>query len=192
MAPEIFSDTKYGIYMNLNIFLFLNSKGVKVDIFSLGAILYYLMTKKTRLFHVEIVKNKNLHLELRKEMEKEYSSHLITLTLSLLSIKEKERPNANEIFQLLIDLETKNLSFIAGYVPKSVYSHSCVLHKDSMIIFGGYYETDINAIYEFNFESIDWKDLNSKSIFNYKQNPHARSWHKSVYYKNSMYIGKLD
>jgi serine/threonine protein kinase len=175
MAPEIFSDQKYG---------------VKIDIFSLGAILYYLMTKKTRLFHIEIVKNPNLHSEMRKEMEVNYSSHLITLTLNLLSLKDKERPSALDLLQYLNDLERKKLSFIAGYIPKNVYSHSCVLYQSSMIIFGGYFETDSNNIYEFNIESIDWKDLNSKST-NFKQiTPMPRSWHSAVLHEDSMYIGK--
>eukprot|EP01080_Neovahlkampfia_damariscottae_P001028 gene1028-9932_t len=89
----------------------------KVDLFSVGAILYKLMTNKERAMWTDLTNNLEKTTEEIKQnvMKFDYPSELLNLTLNLLSLKPDVRLDAKHAHQALIKLsksETSELSFL--------------------------------------------------------------------------------
>jgi N-acetylneuraminic acid mutarotase len=65
----------------------------------------------------------------------------------------------------------------SGNIPYTRDEHSCVVHNDTMIIFGGFeYGERTNSIYRYHFKMNQWEKVEAKS----KQVPCARAGHSAV------------
>ncbi|CAH0480999.1 unnamed protein product [Peronospora belbahrii] len=72
-----------------------------------------------------------------------------------------------------------------GVAPSQRKSHSTVVHKDSLLVFGGYDgEKRLNDLFSFNFLTQTWTNV----FVNAGQQPTPRFGHAAVVYDNAMYI----
>ena len=78
----------------------------KVDLFSVGAILYKLMTNKERAMCTDLTSNLEKTIEEIKKtvLHFEYPVELLNLTLNLLSLKPEVRLDAKQAHQALVKL----------------------------------------------------------------------------------------
>jgi serine/threonine protein kinase len=84
----------------------------KVDLFSVGSILYKLMTNKERSMWTDLTNNLDETVEEIKEsvMKFEYPVELLNLTLNLLSLKPEVRLDAKQTYNALVKL-SKSVNF---------------------------------------------------------------------------------
>jgi serine/threonine protein kinase len=84
----------------------------KVDLFSVGSILYKLMTNKERSMWTDLTNNLNETVEEIKDsvMKFEYPVELLNLTLNLLSLKPEVRLDAKQTYNALVKL-SKSVNF---------------------------------------------------------------------------------
>jgi N-acetylneuraminic acid mutarotase len=67
--------------------------------------------------------------------------------------------------------------------PSPRHYHSCSIYGDSMIIYGGYCQSDYyNDIFQFNFKTNEWKELSIT------KESTTRSYHQSIIYKDNLYL----
>jgi N-acetylneuraminic acid mutarotase len=67
--------------------------------------------------------------------------------------------------------------------PSPRHYHSCSIYDDSMIIYGGYCQSDYyNDIFQFNFKTNEWKQLPNTNEST------TRSYHQSIIYKDNLYL----
>lgn len=99
IAPEIM---EFGKYSN------------SVDIFSLGCIFYYLMTKKKRVLYLDIIKN-NIN-DISKEIQRNYNNKLCNLVMKMLNLNPKERPSIKQVFILLEEIKNNNNLEMNNYI----------------------------------------------------------------------------
>ena len=75
----------------------------KLDIFSFGAMLYYLLFKKERMFFIEVMKSQeSLHQSFEIELnssEFENKSFFVHILKNCLTNDSKERPSATELLK---------------------------------------------------------------------------------------------
>jgi serine/threonine protein kinase len=88
----------------------------KVDLFSVGSILYKLMTNKERSMWTDLTNNLDETVEEIKEsvMKFEYPVELLNLTLNLLSLKPEVRLDAKQTYNALVKL-SKSVNFQQFY-----------------------------------------------------------------------------
>jgi serine/threonine protein kinase len=88
----------------------------KVDLFSVGSILYKLMTNKERSMWTDLTNNLNETVEEIKDsvMKFEYPVELLNLTLNLLSLKPEVRLDAKQTYNALVKL-SKSVNFQQFY-----------------------------------------------------------------------------
>lgn len=92
----------------------------------------------------------------------------------------------NDLFEYNIDLKQWKKIQQKGQIPSSRDSHSCVIYKDNMYIYGGgSYRIWYNDFYVFNFKKNEWKKIDDG-----KENfiPKKLAGHSSNVYKDKMYI----
>eukprot|EP01080_Neovahlkampfia_damariscottae_P008940 gene8940-889_t len=68
-------------------------------------------------------------------------------------------------------------------IPSPRHYHSCSIYNDSMIIYGGYSQSNyFNDIFEFNLKTKEWKELKIT------KESTTRSYHQSVIFNDNLYL----
>ncbi|CEG46013.1 Kelch repeat-containing proteins [Plasmopara halstedii] len=94
------------------------------------------------------------------------------------------RPSNNFYEYNLVKKEWTSLSG-SGVAPSQRKSHSVVIYKDSLFVFGGFDgDRRLNDFYSYNFLTQTWTDV----FVNAGQSPTPRFGHAAVVYDNEMYI----
>lgn len=89
----------------------------------------------------------------------------------------------SDVWKYSFRKNTWKLLNVSGKKPPERSSHTAVVYKESMYVFGGFDEGDLGDFYEFDLKKYEWKEIHARG-----KQPCERCVHTAVVYKDSMYV----